>query len=135
MKKIVTIMLCVLMLFTASPISAFALDDGINSRFNNVNSSDITFQIVNGYAQIDAMYIGYGNATTGARIYVTLEKRTLLVFWNDVDEWEASSSSYADSFVYRYAVSSGTYRAKVRMEIYGTNGSADVIEKELTASC
>ena len=135
MRKILAIfVLCCVMIMSLSTQVNASNDSDISLCYENASNANATFNINNGEAVVNVAYVGYKNITTGARVTVKLEKRTLLVFWNDVAEWESNSANYTDAFEYRYPVGNGTYRATIRIEISGTNGATDVIEKEIKAS-
>ena len=136
MKKVISIMLCAILLVCGFETFALAsnANDGIMPCYNNVGGVDSRFSIVDGDAIVSISYSGYPGVTTGARITVQLQKRNLLVFWKDVTEWENVSDRESGTFTYSRPVSSGTYRVKIRCEISGSGGATDVIEEELQAS-
>lgn len=136
MKKVISIILCAVLLLCGLQTFAFASDanDEIMPCYNNAAVVESSFNIVNGNAKVLVSYTGYAGVTTGARITIQLQKRNLLVFWKDVTEWEEVSYNAVDMFEHSYPVSSGTYRVKIRCEISGSGGATDVIEKELQDS-
>ena len=117
-----------------TPTSA-ANDFGASLYYNNASNVNSAFSIENGEALIDVVYVGYEGIFTEAHVYVKLEKRNLLVFWKDVTEWETVSYNSTDSIEFTYPVDSGKYRATIRVEIFGRNGTSDVVENELKADC
>ena len=63
-----------------------------------------------------------------ADLTVKVQKRFLLVFWNDVSEWSASSTDIDGYFVNTLPLNgSGTYRANITLTITGSNGTVDTI--------
>ncbi len=132
MKKILALTLCLATLLCAVTVSASAEDYGIAPCFNNVATTNSNFVITDdGLAVIAVSYIGYSGITTGATITVKLQKRTLWLFWNDVDEWTDTSSSYRGTFEHTKSVGKGTYRVQIEYRINGTGGAADVLTEEL----
>lgn len=136
MKKIVSIMLCAVLLIVGFETVAFASEanSGTMPRLNNIVTTNSYFNVANGNANVTVSYIGYPGVTTDARITIQLQKRNLLVFWKDVTEWVDISYEEDATFEHVYPVSSGTYRVKIRYEISGSGGATDVIETELQDS-
>lgn len=136
MKKVISIMLCTVLLIFGFETLAFAAntEEKTMIRLNNAVSTESSFVINNGNANIAVSYTGYPGVTTGAKITVQLQKRNLMVFWKDVTEWENVSDRESGTFTYSRPVSSGTYRVKIRCEISGSGGATDVIEEELQDS-
>lgn len=98
--------------------------------FDN-NTSDVytSFSISDtGEARVYTRYSGYPNVTTGATITVKIEKRNLLVFWNEVvnDVYYFREESHAETFVYQLE-KKGTYRCTVDYLVSGTGGADDEI--------
>ena len=129
MKKIVALILSAIFMFSAVATISQASNDDIMLCHNNVATAQSNFSIINGEAIIAISYVGYPGAVTQARITTKLEKRTLLLFWSDVTEWEDVYTSEDASFEHRHTVSSGTYRVTVNFEIVGIYGT-DSFESE-----
>lgn len=133
-KRIITFMLCLVLLLTCFANAVSASADSITPRYSNTAIVDSDFVISNDTAIVMVSYNGYSGITTGARITTVLQKRNLLVFWKDVTEWVDTSSKVSDSFEHTYSVGSGTYRVQITYEISGTGGATDVVEEEFKAS-
>ena len=100
--------------------------------FENTNQCAMYFYITgSGYAEFSVEYDGQ-ETCTGATVSVKIQKRTLLVFWTTVYEWEATSTEQYD-FLYgsTQLEDTGTYRAVFKVEVHGTNGVTDVIEDKI----
>ena len=135
MKRFLVIILCFATLLCCMNLTAFAEGEQIVPRYNNVNTLNSAFTIdADGTAKVTIGYIGYAGTTENVKITTTLQKRSLLVFWNDVTEWVDRSSSSRYDFSHTYHVEEGTYRVKIRFEFSGSGGATDVIEKEHKAS-
>ena len=116
----------------ASPILA----SGISLFNNNTDSTSTNFSITDtGEARVRVSYAGYPNVTTGATICIKIEKRNLLVFWNEVvnDVYYFREASHAETFVYQLE-KTGTYRCTVDYLISGTGGADDEITFQDTAT-
>ena len=135
MKKVVSIILCAVILLSSVVIPAFAEEMQMSPRANNVAVTESSFEIIDGNAVMCAMYRGYEGVTTGAHITIKLEKRSLLVFWNDITEFEINHTGVNGAFerIY-YSLEDGTYRATITYEISGSGGAADVIEDVIKKS-
>ncbi|MBQ2988133.1 MAG: hypothetical protein IJD59_03420 [Clostridia bacterium] len=118
------------LIFTLSALlspSAFA--EGISLYNNNVDTTTTSFSITDtGEAQVMAAYSGYSGVTTGATICIKIEKRNLLIFWNEVvnDVYYFREESHAETFVYQLE-KKGTYRCTVDYLISGNGGTDDEI--------
>ena len=124
-------------LFTLSALFSPSVLASDVSLFNNNTASTATrFTISDtGEARIYVDYRGYPNVTTGATITVKIEKRNLLVFWNEVvnDVYYFREASHAETFVYQLE-KTGTYRCTVDYLISGTGGADDEITFQDTAT-
>lgn len=65
-------------------------------------------------------------------VNVKLQKRFLLVFWNDIDEWNASSTNPRALLTHVFPLSgTGTYRATFTITITGSDGTVDTITETI----
>lgn len=141
MKKILSCLLCTLMLFSYVTVPATAANDGIMPCYNNVISTRTQFNISDsGVARVTVSYEGVPGVTTGATITTKIQKRSLGLIWTKVDigttnnEWV--DSTRVESYSTFHSVTlpdTGTYRVVVEYEITGTGGATDVIEDIQTA--
>lgn len=141
MKKFICLLLSCVFLFGAFSTVSYAATNDTNAvmpRLNNTAIVDTGFVIdENGVATIKVSFVGYEGITTGATIKVKLQKRFLLVFWNDVDlgsngnvlQYEIVGDNCFE--LYTLSLSKGTYRIQVEYEIRGSGGSADVLTEEI----
>ena len=131
-RKICLILSCILMLVAIIPTSVFASD--ISVANNNTLLNHTAFSITDsGEARVTYQYIGYEDITTGAEITIKIEKRNLLIFWNDIVEETVvvTGEHYDDVFIYQLS-KKGTYRCTVTYRVSGTGGADDVITFEDT---
>lgn len=124
-KALITIMLVVIMCMTN--LTAFATNEGISPRLSHLENSSFAFVANESGGHVDAIYYGY-DSFARADLTVKVEKRFLLVFWNDVGEWSASSTNTDGYFFHTFALNgSGTYRATFTLTITGNDGTVDTI--------
>ena len=135
MKKTVLTIICVFILLGSVPLTALAFNEKSSTFNNNVTHTNTAFNInAQGVATVTTDYTGYKSVTTGATIKTKIQKRFLLVFWNDVATWTDTATGYYYSNTHSTTVEKGYYRAQVEYTIYGTGGSPDVITDELERS-
>ena len=128
MKRKICLILTVVFLMSAWS-SAWVYADDISLFHNNTDMVNTEFSISDtGEASVYTHYAGYSGITTGATITVKIEKRNLLVFWNEVvnDVYYFREESHAETFVYQLE-KTGTYRCTVDYLISGTGGLDDEI--------
>ena len=134
MKKILSAIICVVVLIGCIPINTFAVGE-ISPYYNNTQRTTTNFTISDsGVAKVRISYNGYKDTTTGATIKTKIQKSFLFFFWSDVTSWTDEASGYYYSTTHSTSVDSGTYRAIVEYTIRGTGGSADVITEQLEYS-
>ena len=127
MKKISFIMAFVFLFTAICPIPTSA--SGISPYYNNMEYTQTSFSISDsGTALVSVQYEGTPDVTIGATITVKIEKRNLLIFWNEVvnDVYYFREESHAETFVYQLE-KTGTYRCTVDYLISGTGGLDDEI--------
>lgn len=131
-RKICLILSCILMIAAIIPTSVFAND--VSLLNNNTLRVVTAFSITDtGEARVTYQYTGYPDITTGAEITIKIEKRNLLIFWNDIVEETVVVTGERYDGVYRYQLSkTGTYRCTVTYRVSGTGGADDVITFEDT---
>ena len=120
-------------------VSASGGSSQIVPRWNVAQQNNFTFIVSDtNKATVRVTYTADSATFQKANLTVKIEKRFLLVFWNEVDigytnnEWKASSTSPTGNFYNVFTVNGkGTYRAKITLEIIGNNGQKDVIEETL----
>lgn len=129
MKKITKSLVAILLIAVMSManIVAFATEGEINPRLSHTEDGGFSFAVVDNVGYIDATYYGY-DSFVRADLNVKVQKRFLLVFWNDVYEWNASSTELNGSFYHEFSVEkSGVYRANFTLTVTGNDGTVDTI--------
>lgn len=129
MKKITKTLVAILLIAVMSManVVAFAADEGISPRLSHTSDGSFSFAATNNVGYIGVTYYGY-DSFVRADLNVKVQKRFLLVFWNDVYEWNASSTELNGEFYHEFEITeSGMYRAKFTLTVTGNDGTQDVI--------
>lgn len=131
MKKVIAVMLCLFIIFTAT-ITAYA--SSIQPLSNNVNSTDVFFSISSsGKATVSYEYYGKSGITKSAEIVTKVQKKVGII-WVTVNGGSWTDTSTSTNFSRSHSVqlsSKDTYRAHVVFTISGTGGSDDKITKNI----
>ncbi|MBR6509315.1 MAG: hypothetical protein IKT38_01765 [Clostridia bacterium] len=135
-KRILSVVLVLCMAMIPVYSASAATPDEVMPCYNNTASTTTTMNInSSGKMTITYKYAGYSSITTKAVITTYIEKKTLGLFWSRVDIGQPDDQWVDTVYDYRYSAtrtgqlpSSGTYRVTVVYKIYGSGGSADVIE-------
>lgn len=130
MRKITKTLVAILLIaiLSMTNVIAFATEEGISPRLSHMDSAGFSFSAVDNVGYIDVTYYGY-DSFVRADLNVKVQKRFLLVFWNDVYEWNASSTELNGEFYHKFDITngSGMYRAKFTLVITGNDGTVDTI--------
>lgn len=129
MKKITKALVAILLIAVMSTSSAvaFAADARIDPRLSHTEDGSFSFATENNVGYIGVTYYGY-DSFVRADLNVKVQKRFLLVFWNDVYEWNASSTEIEGAFVHEFPIEkSGMYRANFTLKVTGNDGTVDTI--------
>ena len=129
MKKITKTLIAVLLIAVMSMthVVAFATEEGISPRLSHTGGGGISFAAYDNIGHIGVTYYGY-DSFVRADLNVKVQKRFLLVFWNDIYEWNASSTEIDGEFYHECELNgSGMYRAKFTLTVTGNDGTQDVI--------
>lgn len=132
-SRIISFVMLVIMLFAMS-IPTIAAENGIMPRYNNTSSTEAVFVIYDdGEAIVSFTCFGYEGITTKIVVEAKIQKK-FLWWWNDVDgaSWtDESTKVYCDAEHSFQLTKSGTYRAVITYNVYGSGGEADVITAEI----
>ena len=113
-------------------IPAYAADTDISSRLTNMDVSTMHFSVIDNQSEVYVSYIGRSSTFLRAEVTIKIEKKFLLLFWKDVSEWTSTNIEVIGDFLYTApADGDGTYRATIKLTVYGTNGVNDVIEETI----
>ena len=132
MKKITKTIVAILLIAVMSMANVVAFaDGGVSPRLSHSDNSKFSFLATENGGLINVSYNGY-DSFVRAELTVKVQKRFLLVIWNNVGEWSASSTNQYDIFSHTFALNgSGTYRAVFTLKVYGNDGTYDTIEKTI----
>lgn len=132
---IVLFLICIIPL---NAVTAFASESEVSNGFSvtprltNLTNSVFNFVAAEDSGTATITYIGSGSFSR-ASVHVKVEKRFLLAFWNDVDEWSTTSTSSTATLSHVFALNgSGTYRATFTLEVTGTNGTVETVTDTIT---
>ena len=129
MKKITKTLVPILLIaiLSMTNVIAFATEEGISPRLSHMDSAGFSFAAVDNVGYIGVTYYGY-DSFVRADLNVKIQKRFLLIFWNDIAEWNASSTEIDGDFNHEFELNgSGMYRAKFSLVITGNDGTIDTI--------
>ena len=128
-KSILLILMSMLICLTSIPVYAAESENQVMPRLSHMDGASFTFDATSSVGYIGATYTGYSPSFVSAKLTVKVEKRFLLVFWNDVGTWTSTSTDIHGTFYHEMSLNgSGTYRATFTLEVTGTDGTVDVIE-------
>ena len=135
-KTLLIVFLAAIMCFTSIPITAFATENDTQStimpRWSNLSNVNFSFDATSSGGYVNVSYIGASNSFSKADVHVKLQKKFLLVFWTDVDEWSASSTNYEDVLYHCFTLNgTGTYKATLTFTVTGTDGTVDTYNTEI----
>ncbi len=106
-------------------------NEGIMPILEHVGYASFAFSALSDGGHTSIEYEG-SDSFVRADVTVKVEKRFLLVFWNDVDEWSASSTDPEGYFYHLFTLNgNGTYRATITLTITGSDGTVDTITDEI----
>lgn len=123
LKRILSLVMClVLMCGMGIVVSAESAENQVQPRYSYTNTISATLRNSNGKALCVGDVNGYHGTTTKIVLTMTLQKKTLLLFWGTEKEWTTTVNDYAAALSKTVAVDSGTYRVKVKAKVYsGSN--------------
>ena len=128
-KSLVAIILIAVMSMTS--LTAFAAEGGITPRLSHTDRATFAFAASSTGGQTNVRYYGF-DSFIRANLTVKVQKRFLLVFWNDVTEWSSSSTDVEGQFLHTCTLNgSGTYRAIFTLTITGNDGTVDTITETI----
>ena len=133
MKRKISLILLVMMIFTML-FATYVSADEVMPRFNNTSYTFTDFAITdNGTALVAVSCQGYTGTTTRITVSIRIEKRSFLLFWNEVvvDSRTVRATSYDNEFEYQLS-DKGTYRCTVTYSVSGSGGEDDTIIQEFT---
>ena len=130
MKKIVAFLMAVV--FFCSVFSFVIQAESVSLYNNHTMRTSTSFTISDdGLAEVYTSYAAYEDVMTEAVITLTIKKRILLLFWDEITTFTISSTETLFNHTFQRRLSeTGTYKCEVEYVVYGTAGEADVIPFE-----
>ena len=127
-KILVSLVLAVVMCFSALSVSASAEEAGVSPRLSHMGGGAFGFSALEDGCHANVSYEGYSTSFVWARVTFELQKRTLLVFWKDIDTWTDTSTELWGFFYHVFeGTGKGTFRCNMTLEVLGNDGTYDVI--------
>lgn len=123
LKRILALVMClVLMCGMSIAVSAESGNNQVQPRYSYTNIVSATLRNSSGKALCVGDVEGYPGTTTKIVLTMTLQKKTLLLFWGTEKEWTITVNDYTAALSKTVSVDSGTYRVKVEAKVYsGSN--------------
>ena len=126
-KTFFVIMLSAIVCLTSIPVCA--AENQIMPRLSHMDDASFVFIADASGGHIGVDYTGYSESFLCAKLTVKVEKRFLLVFWNEVGTWSSTSTELYGYFSHVMPLNgSGKYRATFTLEVLGKDGTLDVVE-------
>ena len=130
-KTLLIVFIALIMCFTSLPVTAFATEDvtksTISPRLSHLSDVTFSFAATSEGGFVNVSYYGY-DSFARADIHVKLQKKFLLVFWTDVDEWSVSSTEKDTFFEHCFELNgTGTYKATLTFTATGIDGTVDTV--------
>ncbi len=122
-KRIITVILCLSMLFSFCCIANAA---GVQPRYSYCSEYHVNMAMTNRGMFCQSTITAYGDLTDSISIEMTLQKKVLW-WWDDVTSWSATYSSATASMGETHNVGNGTYRVKTEFTITANDGNTETI--------
>jgi hypothetical protein len=123
---LVLMMTCTMFAFATDPEESAEDVTEVLDELAYTISATTSLSISGGLAYGGAIFTGYQGTTTKVIIKLTLQKKTLLIFWSDVAEGSKTTNSHSASYELtpRPSVESGkTYRIKAEYTAFSGSAS------------
>ena len=137
LKKTIAWMLCTVLICALVPAASAAPralpeEEIVQPMYNYVSNYSTTLSISGGTATCKASITGYTGTTTKVAIEMTLQKKSGLFSWDDVETWKSSINTYTLTSTKTKSVGSGTYRVKVKFTAYSGTASESFTKNSST---
>lgn len=131
-KTFIITFLTIILCFNGTNLAHASTIDSTNPRLSHTNMANFLFTASNAGGEVVIQYTGNVESFARADVNVKIQKRFLLLFWSDVDEWNASSTETSKILSHTFVLNgTGTYKAIFTLTTTGTDGTVDVITKEI----
>lgn len=128
LKPLLALALTLIMCFTGITSLAAEAETGISPRLSHMGGARFSFNALDVGGEVYVAYEGYEDSFVRAKVTIKLQKQFLFFWWTDVDEWSATSTELWGYFLHVFPLDGrGTYKATMTLEVFGTDGTSDVI--------
>lgn len=144
MKKIISLLVSTFAIAICLSISVIAVTSNeteVVPYYNNTNKASVTFAISStGKATFNLSCIGKSGVTTKITAVSYIQRKVGLIWIkvdNGLDGKKWTDTVNGSNLIKSHSLQlsqTGTYRTKVEYTVYGSGGSADVIEKVVSAT-
>ncbi len=139
-KRIISSLVILCLVITTASLGSAASLDNTERAYTDIEQLDVNviqpksmyisttytaLSIDNNIAECYAQINGYSGITTKIEIKMTLQKRFLLIWWNQVT-WTKTIYSYKGSLLEDTSVGSGTFRVKADYTAYSGSSSETI---------
>lgn len=135
MKKITKVVsiICLAIILCLSAISPFTIKShaAVEPRWSSLNTINASFSAMDSKGYVEVEYTANSTNFEKAYVHVKLQKKFLLFFWTDVNEWSITTTE--DSGIISHVFSldgTGTYKATFTVDVTGTDGTIDTYTTE-----
>lgn len=127
-KALLAVVMTLVMCFSFLTVFASAEESGISPRLSHMSGGSFAFSAGDFGGEVCVSYEGYSTSFVSAKVTLELQKRYLLLFWRDIDEWSATSTVLYGEFFHVFELDgTGKYRVNMTLEVTGKDGTVDVI--------
>ena len=128
-KTLFITLLTLVMCFNAMSVNASAAE--MQPRLSHIGSLDFAFTASEAGGRTVVTCTAY-DSFEKMDVNVKLQKRFLLVFWSDVDEWNVSTTNPNAILEHTFALNgTGTYKATFTITVTGSDGTVDIITETI----
>ena len=142
LRAYLTLLLVLTMVFVGTvPAQAAVIDDppAASPLLDNCDVANMYFNVTDpNLGSFAVTYYGTDETFSHAKLTVQIQKKNLLFFWETQEIgdygqfWIQVNTNLNGAFGCDFTVDGkGTYRALFTLEVYGTNGTVDVIEESI----
>ena len=134
MKTPVAILMALAMCLSTLLLPVSAANTEVSPCLSNLAIASFGFLADADGGEASVSYDGYSSFVK-AVVTFKLQKKYMLFFWEDLDEWTGSSTDIHGVLVHVFPLDGkGTYRVNMSLAVVGNDGSADVIEDSLEST-
>ena len=131
-KTFIITFLSIILCFNGTTLAHASTIDSTTPRLSHTNIANFLFTASSAGGEVVIQYTGNVESFARAEVNVKLQKRFLLLFWSDVDEWNTNSTKYSDILTHTFSLNgTGTYKAIFTVKIIGIDGTVDTYTNEI----